>query len=73
MELWARGWSIRAAGREVGYLGPPEQTGREHKVYRNGVVIGFVPPLDRLSVRQISLRYLSPGRAHRDRRCARLG
>jgi IS30 family transposase len=32
---------------------------RGHKVYRNGVVVGFVPPLDRLAVRQISSRYLS--------------
>jgi IS30 family transposase len=32
---------------------------RGHKVYRNGVVVGFVAPLDRLAVRQISTRYLS--------------
>ena len=32
---------------------------REHTVYRNGVVVGFVAPLDRLAVREISSRYLS--------------
>ncbi|UNB52976.1 helix-turn-helix domain-containing protein [Mycolicibacterium sp. YH-1] len=30
-----------------------------HKKYRNGVVVGIVPPLDPLEVRQISPRYLS--------------
>lgn len=35
------------------------QLGRSHNVYRNGVVVGFVAPLDRLAVRQISSRYLS--------------
>lgn len=30
-----------------------------YETYRNGVVVGFVPPLDRLEVREISLRYLS--------------
>lgn len=51
---------IRAAAREVGVsrsLGA--NWWREHKVYRNGVVIGFVAPLDRLAVRQISTRYSS--------------
>jgi IS30 family transposase len=32
---------------------------RGHKTYRNGVVVGFVAPLDRLAVREISPRYLS--------------
>ncbi|ETZ51954.1 helix-turn-helix domain protein [Mycobacterium avium MAV_120809_2495] len=32
---------------------------RGYKTYRNGVAVGFVPPLDRLAVRQISTRYLS--------------
>lgn len=31
----------------------------EPKTYRNGVEVGFVPPLDRLAVRQISTRFLS--------------
>ena len=32
---------------------------RGYKTYRNGSVVGFVAPLDRLAVRQISSRYLS--------------
>ncbi len=32
---------------------------RGYKVYRNGQVVGFVSPLDRLAVRGISTRYLS--------------
>jgi IS30 family transposase len=60
MELRARGWGVSAAGREVGVS---RMTGanwsRGYKVYRRGAVVGFVEPLDRLSVRQISGRYLS--------------
>ena len=60
MELRERGWSIRAAAREVGVA---RTTGTNwacgHKTYRNGLVVGFVPPLDRLAVRQISSRFLS--------------
>lgn len=60
MELRARGWSIRAAAREVGVSrSSGANWARGHKVYRNGVVVGFVAPLDRLAVRQISSRYLS--------------
>ena len=60
MELRARGWSIRAAAREVGVSrSSGANWSRGHKVYRNGVVVGFVPPLDRLAVRQINSRYLS--------------
>ncbi|NDJ89366.1 helix-turn-helix domain-containing protein, partial [Mycolicibacter kumamotonensis] len=60
MELRARGWSVRAAAREVGVSrSSGTNWARGHKVYRNGVVIGFVAPLDRLAVRQISTRYLS--------------
>jgi len=55
MELRARGWSVAAAGREVGVS---RTTGanwsRGHKVYRRGAVVGFVEALDRLAVRQIS-------------------
>ena len=60
MELRARGWSVRAAAREVGVSrSSGANWSRGHKVYRNGVAVGFVAPLDRLAVRQISLRYLS--------------
>lgn len=38
----------------------PVPTGRAgYKTYRRGVVVGFVPALDRLAVRQISPRFLS--------------
>ncbi|WP_420093444.1 IS30 family transposase [Mycolicibacter kumamotonensis] len=51
---------MRAAAREVGVSrSSGTNWARGHKVYRNGVVIGFVAPLDRLAVRQISTRYLS--------------
>lgn len=32
---------------------------RGYKTYRNGIVVGFVPPLDRLAVREVSSRYLA--------------
>jgi len=60
MELLERGWSIRGAAREVGVSrssGTNWTSGM--KVIRNGVQVGFVPPLDRLQVRQIGARYLS--------------
>ena len=60
MELRARGWSVAAAGREVGVS---RTTGanwsRGHKVYRRGAVVGFVEPLNRLTVKHISGSYLS--------------
>ena len=60
MEFRERGWSIRAAAREVGVA---RTTGanwaRGCKTYRNGKVVGFVPPLERLAVRQVSPRFLS--------------
>jgi IS30 family transposase len=60
MELRARGWSIRAAGREVGISrATAANWTRGYKVYREGQVVRFVPPLDRLEVRQISARFLS--------------
>ncbi len=60
MELRARGWSVRSAAREVGVSrSSGANWSRGHKVYRNGVEVGFVPPLDPLAVRQISTRYLS--------------
>jgi IS30 family transposase len=60
MELRARGWSVRAAAREVGVSRTAGANwSRGYKTYRNGVVVGFVAPLDRLADRQISTRYLS--------------
>src|SRR3954451_25456393 len=60
MELRERGWSILAAAREVGVS---RTTGnnwsRGYKPYRHGQVVGFVPALERLAVRQISSRFLS--------------
>jgi IS30 family transposase len=39
----------------------PAATNWKHgyKTYRSGVEVGFVPPLDRREVREISTRYLS--------------
>jgi len=60
MELRARGWSISAAAREVGASRTSGNNwSRGYKTYRHGVVAGFVPALDRLAVREISVRYLS--------------
>jgi transposase, IS30 family len=60
MELRARGFSIRAAAREVGASrSAGNNWARGYKTYRNGVLVGFVPPLDRLAVRQVSARFLS--------------
>lgn len=60
MELRARGWSILAAGREVGVSRTSANNwARGYKTYRRGQAIGFVSALDRLAVRQISPRYLS--------------
>jgi IS30 family transposase len=60
MELRERGLSILAAAREVGVS---RTTGnnwtRGYKTYRRGQVVRFVPPLERLAVRQISSRFLS--------------
>jgi transposase, IS30 family len=60
MELRARGWSVAAAARGVGVSRScGANWSRGYKVYRRGRVVGFVPPLDRLAVKQISARYLS--------------
>jgi IS30 family transposase len=60
MELRERGWSILAAAREVGVS---RTTGnnwsRGYKTYHAGKAVGFVAPLERLAVRQISGRFLS--------------
>ena len=60
MELRARGWSVRAAAGEVGVSRTAGSNwARGYKTYRKGGVVGFVPPLDRLVVRQVSDRFLS--------------
>ncbi|MGA4791301.1 IS30 family transposase [Nocardia sp. AB354] len=60
MELRARGWSILRAAREVGASRTAGANwSRGYKTYRNGKVVGFVPALDRLAVRQIDARFLS--------------
>jgi len=60
MELRARGWSISGAAREVGVSRTSGANwARGYKTYRNGRAVGFVPPLDRLAVREVSSRYLS--------------
>ncbi len=50
----------RRAAREIGIS---RTTGanwsRGYKTYRNGVLVGFVPPLERLAVREVSARFLS--------------
>jgi IS30 family transposase len=60
MELRERGWGADAAAREVGVS---RSAGRNwahgYKVYRSGEVVGFVPALDRLAVREVSARFLS--------------
>jgi IS30 family transposase len=49
-----------AAAREVGvWRTCGTNWARGYKTYRNGQVVGFVAPLDRLAVREISARYLS--------------
>lgn len=77
MELRARGWSVSAAGREVGVSRTSANNwARGYKTYRRGEAVGFVPALDRLAVRQISNRYLSASfwvKYPQDRRQARAG
>lgn len=60
MELRERGWSIGAAAKEVGVsrtAGHNWASG--YKTYRGGQVVGFVPAVERLAVRQISSRFPS--------------
>lgn len=60
VELRERGWSIAAAAREVGVSrSAGANWSRGYKTYRRGQVTGFVPPLERLAVREISARFLS--------------
>ena len=50
---------MAAAAREVGVSRTAANNwARGYKVYRKGRVVGFVSPLDRLAVREISPRYL---------------
>ena len=54
MELRAKGWSISAAGREVGVSrSAANNWARGYKTYRRGKAVGFAPALDRLAVRQV--------------------
>lgn len=58
-ELRARGYSIAAARRKVGVSrSAAANWTRGDKICRNGQVIGFVEPSDRLAVKAISPRYL---------------
>lgn len=60
MELRERGWSICAAAREVGVSRTSGNNwARGYRTHRRGEVVGFVPALERLAVRQISARFLS--------------
>jgi IS30 family transposase len=60
MELRERGWSIAAAAREVGVSRTAGHNwSRGYKTYRGGAVVGFVAPLERLALREISDRFLS--------------
>lgn len=60
MELRAQGWSIRGAAREVGISrSAAANWTRGYTVYRDGVAVKFVEPLDRFEVREISPRFLS--------------
>lgn len=60
MELRSRGWSVLAAAREVGVSRTcGANWARGYKTYRNGQPVGFVPPLDRLAVREVDSRFLS--------------
>ena len=60
VELRERGWSINAAAREVGVSRSCRANwSRGYKTYRRGQVTGFVPPLERLAVREVSGRFLS--------------
>lgn len=60
MELRGRGWSIRAAAREVEVSrSSGTNWARGYSVYRAGQLVRTVAPLDRLAVRAISARFLS--------------
>ena len=74
MELRARGWSVRAAAREVGVSrSAATNWSRGYKTYRNGVEVGFVPAAGPAGGSPDQHAIPVPGRAHRDRRSARSG
>jgi IS30 family transposase len=61
VEVRERGWSVLAAAREVGVSRTTGKNwSRGYKTYHHGQIVGFVPALERLAVRQISPRFLSP-------------
>ena len=59
LELRERGWSFRAAAREVG-VSQSSATNRAtgFNVYRNGKILWFMPPLNKLLKRQTDARFL---------------
>ena len=60
MELRARGLSIAAAARGVGVSRTAGRNwAKGYRKCRAGAVVGFVPALDRLEVREISARFVS--------------
>lgn len=60
MELRERGLGIDASAREVGVSRTAGRNwAKGYRKYRGGQVVGFVPALDRLEVREISPRFLS--------------
>lgn len=66
MEFRAQGWSIRGAGREVGVSRTAANNwARGYTVFRGGVAVAFVEPLDRPEVREISPRFCPSRRGSR--------
>lgn len=56
----SRGWSICAAARAVGVSrSSGNNWASDYKTYRKGQLVGFVPALDRFTMRQISAWFLS--------------
>lgn len=59
-ELRARGWGLKAVAKEIGISHTTAKNWhRGNKRYKDGKVVGFTPPLDRLEVRPINVRFLS--------------
>lgn len=60
MELRERGWGVESAAREVGVSRTAGNNwAYGYKTYRHGQLVGLVPAIERLSVREISTRFLS--------------
>lgn len=60
MELRERGWGVESAAREVGVSRTAGNNwAYGYKTYRHGQLVGFVPAIERLSIREISTRFLS--------------